>query len=113
MRDPLLNVHFVRLSVFDRTAKGLLTDEDERKMEQEIVDAPDAAPVISETGGIRKIRVAMQGRGKRGSARVLYLYVPTTDTVYLILAYGKNVKDSISKAEKKQLKALAAALKEE
>lgn len=113
MTDTLLDVHFIRLAVFDRTAKGLLTDEDERQMEQEIANAPEAAPVISETGGIRKIRVAMQGRGKRGSARVLYLYLPTTETVYLMLAYGKNVKDSISKSEKRQLKALAAALKEE
>lgn len=113
MAATVLYVHFIRLSVFDHTAKGLLTDEDERQMDQEIADAPDAAPVVTETGGIRKIRVAMQGRGKRGSARVLYLHVPTTETVYLMLAYGKNVKDSISKSEKKQLKALAAALKEE
>lgn len=59
-------------------------------------------------------RFALRCRGgKRGSARVLYLYVPTAEIVYLILAYGKDVKDSISKSEKKQLKALAAALKEE
>jgi len=112
VKDSALEVYFIRLAVFDRTAKGLLTDDDERAMEQEIADAPTAAPVIPETGGVRKIRVAMKGRGKSGSARVLYLYVPKDEVVYLMVAYAKNVKETISKAEKKDLKALATQLKE-
>lgn len=110
-KDSLLTVHFVHLAVFDRTAKGILTDDNQRAMEKDIAGAPEAAPVISETGGVRKIRVATKGGGKSGGARVLYLYIPTKELVYLMVAYAKNVKDSISKAEKKQLKALAALLK--
>lgn len=113
MQTSLLYVHFVRLAVFDRTVKGVLSDDDERAMEQAIANAPESAPVITETGGIRKIRVANKGRGKSGSARVLYLYVPAKELVYLMVAYSKNVKATISKAEKKQLKALATRLKAE
>lgn len=58
MKAATLQVHFVRLAVFDRTARSCLTDEDERAMEQEIANSPTAAPVISETGGVRNIRVA-------------------------------------------------------
>jgi hypothetical protein len=111
MKDSLFNIHFVRLAAFDKAAKGLLSDEDERAMEIEIATNPKAAPVITETGGVRKIRVAIKGRGKSGSARVLYLYIPLAEIVYLLFAYPKNVIDNISSAEKKAIKALVAQLK--
>lgn len=108
----LLRVAFVRLATFDRTARGILTDEDERHVEQEIADKPDAAPMIAGTGGVRKIRARLRERGKRGGARVLYLYVPRSETVYLLLAYSKNTRENITSAEKRTIRAIVTRLKE-
>lgn len=113
MSGLLTHVHFVRLKTFDRTAKGLLRDDEERQLEKDIANDPEAAPVISGTGGVRKIRVGVGHRGKRGGARILYLYVAATETVYLLWAYPKNARENITNEEKKTIRAMVARLKEE
>ncbi len=60
---------FVRLPSFERTAAGVLSEEDIRALEQVLIDYPRAGQVVPGTGGVRKIRVGTEGRGKRGSAR--------------------------------------------
>ncbi len=113
MPSLLVDVHFIRLKTFDRTAKNLLSDDDERELEQDIAEDPQAAPVVSETGGVRKIRATIGQRGKRGAARVLYLYLEAVETVYLLWVFPKNARENITKAEKKVIRAMVARLKEE
>jgi len=113
MKDSLLNVHFVRLATFERAAKGLFSDDVERKMEQEIATDPGAAPVVRGTGGVQKIRVALEGRGKRGSARVIYLYIAEAETIYLLWAFPKNVSANLTDVERKIIRKLVASLKAE
>ena len=59
---------------YERAIRKLLGEEARREMEEAIVAAPDAAPVIRGTGGIRKLRWAGSGRGKRGGIRTVYFY---------------------------------------
>lgn len=80
-------------------------------MESEIAQNPRAAPVIEQTGGVRKIRVAVKDRGKSGSVRVLYVHIPAGEVIYLLFAYPKNVVDNVTAAEKKAIRTLVAALK--
>jgi hypothetical protein len=61
---------------------------------------PEAGDLIPETGGVRKIRWAVPGRGKSGGARVVYYYHNETVPVFLLAAYGKNEKANLSKAER-------------
>jgi hypothetical protein len=82
-------------------------------MENDIAADPKGAPVVSETGGCRKIRVAIEGRGKSGGVRVLYLFIEVAQTAILLWAYPKNVSDSISAAEKKIIRKLVTTLKAE
>jgi hypothetical protein len=60
--------------------------------------------------GLRKLRVPLPGRGKRGGARVIYSRVEREDRVYLLYGYAKNVQSDLTKA---QLSYLAAVLREE
>jgi hypothetical protein len=113
MSAALIDVHFVRLGTFDRAAKGLLSDDDEREIEKDIAQDPEAAPVITATGGVRKIRGRIGQRGKRGGVRILYLHVATTETVYLLWVFPKSARENITKAEKKTIRAMVARLKEE
>jgi mRNA-degrading endonuclease RelE of RelBE toxin-antitoxin system len=98
----LIDVHFVRLGTFDRTAKGLLSDEDQRAIERDIAEDPEASPVISDTGGVRKIRGRLGQRGKRGGVRILYVYVAAVETVYLLLAYSKNARKTFRRRKRKR-----------
>ena len=52
------------------------------------------------TGGVRKIRWAMPGRGKRGGSRVVYYWLAQDDHIYLLTLYAKGVKDDLKAAER-------------
>jgi hypothetical protein len=108
-----MNLLFVYTTLFDRQADGLLTDDDLRAVEQLLDANPQAGVVVPGAGGVRKLRVALPGRGKSGSARVIYLYVAPDERVYFLLIYRKNAKETLSAAEKQSFAALARTLRGE
>lgn len=55
------------------------------------------------SGGIRKLRWARSGRGKSGGIRVIYYFYDETMPLYLLTAFGKNEKASLSKKERNLL----------
>ena len=72
---------------------------------------PTAGNVIPGSGGVRKLRWAAKGRGKRGGARVIYLYLVLASRIYLLRCYAKNVQADLSPSEKRLLSQIAAELK--
>ena len=99
-------------STYERAIRKLLGEEARREMEDSIVAAPDAAPVIRGTGGIRKLRWAGSGRGKRGGIRVVF-YQAGPDAIYLLTAYAKADREDLTPADTKALTRLVAAIKKE
>jgi hypothetical protein len=93
-------LEFVMLPSYERSAKGLLGIAEQRGIEQTLVEDPTAGATIAGTGGVRKLRLALPGGGKRGGARVIYFYRGAKGRIYLLLAYPKNERESISQAEK-------------
>ena len=61
-------------------------------------------------GGIRKIRVVVGSRGKRGGARVIYYWAGRRDLILLLYAYPKNVSADLTP---KQVAQLAKVVKQE
>lgn len=95
---------FVETLIFQATWKECnLSDEDYFNLQNYLLENPDAGDVIAGTGGVRKLRHRMEGRGKRGGARVLYLDFPSFGTMYLLYAYGKNEQENITQQEKRRL----------
>jgi mRNA-degrading endonuclease RelE of RelBE toxin-antitoxin system len=88
-----------------------LFSAEERTM---IVDTVSAEPrcgvVIPGTGGVRKVRVASSGRGKRGGARVIYLFGGDNMPVFLLAVFAKNEKSDLSPAERNKLARMTAEL---
>ena len=72
-----------------------------------------AGDVIPGTGGVRKVRWYMQGRGKRGGARVIYYYHDEAVPVFLITAYAKAVAENLTETQKAQMRLLTTQLKSE
>src|SRR5687767_3313189 len=102
-------LHFVELDEFvqDWRQLGFNDDEDLWQLQLEIMSAPEKAPVIQGTGGLRKLRFSPRHlrSGKSGAARVCYAYFKECWIVLLVMAYAKNRKDSLSAAEKAGTKA--------
>jgi len=67
---------------------------------------------IPGAGGVRKLRFAAGGRGKRGGARVIYYWYSEDAPIYALLVYAKNVRTDLSSAEKKTVAAIAKAIKQ-
>lgn len=100
------------LPEFDKQWKAMgLTDKDLRSLQEELTINPRKGVVIQGTGGLRKIRVAFEGKGKSGSARVCYVDFVIHEKIYLITAYTKNDKDNLSKEERNEIKKLVELLK--
>nr|WP_245635174.1 type II toxin-antitoxin system RelE/ParE family toxin [Marinobacterium profundum] len=83
-----------------------------RALQEELIAQPDKGNLIQGTGGLRKIRIATGGQGKSGSIRVIY-FLATPDVIYLVLAYPKSMKDTLTATEKSELKKLTKLLKGE
>lgn len=105
---------FIQTSEFTKQWKSIGFGDDElRKLELLILRNPEAAPVMQGTGGLRKMRFAYENRGKSGSTRVCYVDLIFAETVYLITAYPKNVKENLSKEERNNIKKLITILEDE
>jgi hypothetical protein len=84
-----------------------LMSEDERSAIVDLLAAsPEVGDLIPGTGGLRKVRVPLAGRGKRGGARVIYYVYDQTLPIYLLLAYAKNERDDLSAEQKSTLRRL-------
>lgn len=85
---------------------GLNLDDDMWALFATIMVSPESAPVVAGTGGLRKLRFAPPTwkSGKRGALRVCYAYFPKHAIILLVMAYGKNEKETLSAAEKKGIK---------
>lgn len=81
------------------------------ELENALLINPEAGDVIEGTGGTRKVRIQLPGRGKSGGGRVIYF--DTGTVIFLLVAYPKNVQEDLTQAQKKRLKELTAELRKE
>ena len=95
---------------FLRKAAGLLDEEERSNLVAFVGANPGAGDVIPETGGVRKMRWALQGQGKRGGARVTYYFHGEAFPVFLLTVYGKGQKANLTKGERNELKKLVPLL---
>ncbi|EAA6231345.1 type II toxin-antitoxin system RelE/ParE family toxin [Klebsiella pneumoniae] len=105
-------IEFIETPMFTRQIKQIATDEELRELQKTLIESPDKGDLIQKTGGLRKVRMATGNQGKSGSARVIY-FLATTEVIYLVMAYPKSTKDSLTDAEKAALKMLTQQLKDE
>ena len=100
----------VETARFLKDAKPLMSDTEREELVAFVGENPQAGEIMPETGGVRKIRWALAGRGKRGGARVIYYFHDERLPVLLPAAYGKNEKANLSKAERNDMKRLIPVL---
>jgi hypothetical protein len=102
---------FVWLPTFERTSKKLLDEDDRREIEATLCGSLEVGDLIKRTGGFRKLRHAVEGRGKSSGTRVIYFPDEECGRVYMILAYGKGEKATLTQREENELRKLATELK--
>lgn len=105
---------FIEVPLFSKRWKEIGLGEDElQHLQIMLLKDPESGPVMEGTGGIRKVRFPVKERGKSGSIRICYTDFAEYEVIYLITAFEKKEQDNLTDEEKKALKKLVKALKDE
>jgi mRNA-degrading endonuclease RelE of RelBE toxin-antitoxin system len=100
----------VETSIFTRQVQELLTDDEYRELQKALVNRPDAGSLIVGSRGLRKIRWAKQGSGKRGGVRVIYYWAVSQERILMLFMYPKGQRDDLTPV---QIKILRQIVEEE
>lgn len=96
----------IETSVFTKRLKTLLADEEYRKLQNEIILNPEKGKIIKGSGGLRKIRWSIAGKGKSGGVRIIYYWVKTKEIILMLLIYSKSERDDLSSEQLRLIKSL-------
>jgi hypothetical protein len=94
-----------------QSKKEDISSEDIMVLKKELICNPEKGDLIPKSGGLRKIRLGIDGKGKRGGARVIYLYIVVNDEIYLLHIYKKSKKENLTEDELKALRKVAQLFK--
>lgn len=86
-----------------RAAEAIFTETEREEIVAMVAANPECGEVVAGTGGFRKVRVARGGMGKRGGARLIYMWRNEAFPVFLVTVYAKNEKENLSKKERNEL----------
>jgi hypothetical protein len=103
-------VTVVETPEFLRRADTLMTDEARDALVAYLSAHPTAGDLIQGTGGVRKLRWGLEGRGTRGGARVIYFYHSAKMPLFALTVFAKNERSDLTQADRNDLRGLAKAL---
>ena len=86
---------FVEAPLFTKLVGEYLSDEEYAALQAALTENPELGDVIPGSGGVRKVRWGIRGRGKRGGVRVIYFVRHRPGVVWMLTIYAKNVAESI------------------
>lgn len=84
---------------FLSATRKLMSDQERALLVDYLAYSPTAGDLIPGTGGIRKLRWGIAGRGKRGGARVIYFYHDPGLPLFALTAYAKNERADLTQEE--------------
>ena len=89
-------ISFVETKLFTRLVGDYLSDDEYGALQWALAKDPEAGDLVKGTGGVRKVRWSVAGRGKRGGVRVIYYARTHLGEIWMLTIYAKNVAESIS-----------------
>jgi hypothetical protein len=95
---------FIEDHGFQRRRRGLMDDEELFRLLEWLAVHPESGRVIPASGGLRKVRWAAKGHGKRGGARVIYYWWTASDRILLLDIYAKGEQANLEASEIGELK---------
>ena len=95
---------FIETKLFTKLVAKYLSDDEYSRLQQALMDDPEAGDRIPGSGGVRKLRLGAEGRGKRGGLRVIYYVKTQLGQIWLLTLYAKNVSENIPAHVLRQIK---------
>jgi mRNA-degrading endonuclease RelE of RelBE toxin-antitoxin system len=97
-------VWFIETPVFSHQLSRVLSDDEYRALQTALILRPEQGALIQGSGGLRKIRWMLRGKGKRGGLRVIYYWDLKVDVVYLLFLYSKGRQEDLTPDQSKLLR---------
>jgi mRNA-degrading endonuclease RelE of RelBE toxin-antitoxin system len=88
-------MEFIEASAFTRHVYEYLSEDEYLGLQSFLLQNPEAGKVVPGSGGIRKVRWAISGKGKSGGVRVIYFFKRQEDEIWLLTIYSKNEVQNI------------------
>lgn len=86
---------FIETSTFTKLLYDYLTDDEYLGLQSYLLEHPEVGNVVPGSGGVRKMRWAMTGQGKRGGLRIIYYWKQQDDEIWMLTLYAKNEASTI------------------
>lgn len=86
---------FIETSTFTKLIGKYLSDDEYLGLQKFLLKYPDTGKVIRGTGGVRKVRWAISGKGKSGGVRVIYFWKNRDDEIWMLTIYRKSDRETI------------------
>lgn len=106
-----MDISFIEFEAFTKKVVRIAKDEGLRDFQNELSANPESGDLIPGSGGLRKARFKLEGRGRREGARVIYLWLPKVHTIILFTLYTKAEQTDVSPATLRILRGVVETIK--
>lgn len=94
---------FIESRIFTKLIGGYLDDDEYSMLQRHLLEQPEAGSIIRGSGGVRKLRWRVPGKGKSGGVRVIY-YIPDGSSFWMLTIYSKGEVDTVSGSVLRKIK---------
>lgn len=88
-------MEFIEAPIFSKLIYDYIDDTEYSALQIELASRPDAGDIIPGSGGIRKLRWKLEGRGKRGGLRIIYYWKDKQNKIWLLTLHAKNEAENL------------------
>ena len=96
-------MEIIETPIFTKKIKDVLSDTEYGKLQWALVINPEAGTIIPAGGGLRKLRWAIYGKGKRGGLRIIYYWYKQDEKIYMLFPYKKSEQEDLTDEQMKIL----------
>lgn len=104
---------FVEHPIFTQQIRAICGDDAYAAFQKDLAADPETGDVMPGLGGLRKVRMAAKGKGKRGGARVIYLHLSGRRIIFLFYVYTKGRVEDLNAGQKKRLREAVESIKKQ
>jgi hypothetical protein len=108
-----MKLTFIELPLFTSLVTQITDDQHYRQLQNDLLKNPEKGDLIPRLHGLRKVRMALEGRGRSGGARVIYLNLPQHRVVIFFYIYTKARSENLTPDQERRLRTAVETIKRE